>query len=166
MLSQPEAILQAITSSPPNSTALRAANTAFNACIKSGNLLDTPARKYAKSLTQATERIAAQVAILQKERIDQEEVLGNRKERLSGKRVTIKGHFVLSTAEICDKVKAAELETLRRKALSKRCKKAPPLKKRKKAPSKKRKRQATPSEDEAENAEESGSNFSDYITVA
>ena len=80
-LSQPEAILQAITSSPPNSTALRAANTAFNASITGGNPLDTPARKYAKSLTKATERLAAQVAILRKERIDQEKVLGNRKQR-------------------------------------------------------------------------------------
>ena len=65
---RPETILQAITSSPPDSATLRAANTAFNACIAGGNPLDTPARKYAKGLTKATERLAAQVAILRKER--------------------------------------------------------------------------------------------------
>src|SRR5579862_8447381 len=44
-LPRPEAILQAITSSPPDFTVLRAANIAFNASITSGNPLDTPVRK-------------------------------------------------------------------------------------------------------------------------
>ncbi|KAI9760987.1 MAG: hypothetical protein M1840_002158 [Geoglossum simile] len=127
-------------------------------------MFDTPVGKYAKGLTKATEQLAAQVVILRKERIDQEKVLGNRKERISGKRVAIKGHFILTTAEICERVKAAQLETLRKKVPSKKHKKAP-SKKCKKAP-KKRKRQATPSEDEIESTEESDSNFSDCIRIA
>ena len=54
ILSQLEAILEAITSSPPNSIALWVANIVFNANITSGNPLDTLAQKYAKSLTKAT----------------------------------------------------------------------------------------------------------------
>jgi hypothetical protein len=82
--------------------------------------------------------------------------LSKRRRQQSGKRAAIKGHFVLTTAEICDKVKAAELETLRKKAC--------------KGPSQKRKRQATPSEDEVESTEESteesDSSLSDCIMVS
>ena len=109
------------------------------------------ARKYAKGLTKATERLAAQVVILRKERVDHKEALGNRKQRQSGKRAAIKSHFILTTAEIRNKVKAAELETLRKKAS--------------KAPPQKRKRQATPLEDEIESTEESDSSSSDCIMV-
>ncbi|KAI9773651.1 MAG: hypothetical protein M1840_006925 [Geoglossum simile] len=147
-------ILQAITSSPPDSATLRAANTAFNACIDDGNPLDTPARKYAKGLTKATKRLAVQVAILRKERNDQKEVLSKRRKQRSGKKAVIKGHFILTTAEIRDQVIAAELETLHKKA----CKEAP----------KKRKQQVTTLEDEVESVEsteESNSSFSDCIRV-
>ncbi|KAI9760560.1 MAG: hypothetical protein M1840_002398 [Geoglossum simile] len=118
---QPEVILEAITSSPPNSTVLRAAHTAFNTSVTSGNPLDTPTRKYAEGLTKTTERLAAQVAILRKERDNQKEALSKRRKQRSGKRAAIKGHFLLTTAEILEKVEAAELETLRKKA----CKKLP-----------------------------------------
>ncbi|KAI9858094.1 MAG: hypothetical protein M1813_007906 [Trichoglossum hirsutum] len=150
------AILQAITSSPPDSATLQAANTAFNASVMSGNPLDTSTRKYAKGLTKATEQLAAQVAILRKEKNDQKEALSKRRRQRSGKRAVIKGHFVLTTAEIRDKVKAAELEALRKKAC--------------KGPSQKCKRQATPSEDEVESTEESteesDSSLSDCIIVS
>ncbi|KAI9758935.1 MAG: hypothetical protein M1840_003624, partial [Geoglossum simile] len=94
------------------------------------------------------------VAILRKERNDQKEALSKRRKQQSGKRAVIKGHFILTTAEICDQVIAAELETLRKKA----CKGAP----------QKRKWQATTPEDEVESVEsteESDSSFSDCIRV-
>jgi hypothetical protein len=148
--------LEAISSSPPDPLLLRQANATFNSQLVSGNLLDTPAQKYAKNLTSTSERLAAQVAILRKERKDQEEVLKKKQRRQSGKRAAVKGHFVLSTAEIREKVQAAELETARRKA-GKRA-------------TKKRKRQETPSEDEEETAISSSdgeiSDMSDCIAVS
>jgi hypothetical protein len=86
------------------------------------------------SLTSTIEQLAVKVAILRKERKDQEDVLGSRKKRLSGKRMAIQGHFMLSTAEIREKVQKAELETTKRKTTTQQ--------------TRKRKRQKTPSEDE------------------
>ena len=111
-------------------------------------------RSYAKDLTNTTERLAAQVTILRKKRESQNAVLKSRRQR-SGKRSAIKGSFLLSTAEIRDKVIAAENETARKKAL--------------KTTTPKRKRPATPSEDEEESGEEStidsDSSASDCIMV-
>ena len=153
--SNPEHILMPITSSPPNSNALRKSNLVFNSKVTSGEPLDTPLRRYAKGLTNTTERLAVQVAILRKETKEQAAILGSRKKRKTGKRAAIKGHFLLSTTEILDKVGAAELETAQRKAP--------------KAPTRKRKRPVTPPEDEDDSEENSDkeeeSDFSDCIVV-
>jgi hypothetical protein len=154
-LNQQQSLLQAITSSLLDSTLLKQANATFNSQVMNGELLNTPARKYVKNLTRTSERLTAQVAILRKEKKDQELILGKRQERRSGKRAVIKGHFLLTTVEIRDKVKAAELETARMKAS--------------KGSTRKRKRSKTPSEDEEEEEDESkgdsDSDLSDCIVV-
>ncbi|KAI9761176.1 MAG: hypothetical protein M1840_002008 [Geoglossum simile] len=87
----------------------------------------------------------------------QKEILNNRKAKLSGKQMAIKGHLVLSTKEIVEQVKRTEEETMSKK----RSKRAP------KAPQRgcKRKQPKTPSEDEEESSNESKSNVSDCIVV-
>ncbi|KAH0545350.1 hypothetical protein GP486_008455 [Trichoglossum hirsutum] len=144
-----------ITSSPPNPILLKEANTTFNSQIRSGEPLDSPVRRYAKNLIHTSERLAAQIAILRKENKDQELILKKRRKRPSGKRAAMQGHFILSTAEIHDKVLAAELETVQ--------------KKRKKTTTQKRKRQKTPSEDEEEyidsTSDSESSSLSDCIVV-
>ena len=148
--------MQAITSSPPNSLLLKEANATFNSQVLSGRPLDSPARRYATTLTQTSERLATQVTILRKVTKDQEAILNKRRKRQSGKRAVLQGHFILSTAEIRDKVLAAELETASKKASQQR--------------TKKRKRQETPSEDEEDTIELDSdsemSDSSDCIVVA
>ncbi|KAI9763509.1 MAG: hypothetical protein M1840_000462 [Geoglossum simile] len=122
--------------SPPNPTLLKEANAAFNTQVLGGKPLDSPALRHTKNLAHISERLAAQVAILQKENKEQELILKKRKKRPSGKRAAMQGHFILSTAEIRNKVLAAELETARKKS--------------KKTTTRKRKRQETPLEDEEE----------------
>ena len=75
---------------------------------------------------------------------EKEGILGNRRKHQSGKRTVIKGHFILSTEEIYEKVVEAEKETARKKAR----KKQPAHPVHRTQPSRKRKRAATPSEDE------------------
>ena len=86
----------------------------------------------------------------------QECILGKRQERRSGKRAAVKGHFMLTTVEIQEKVLATELETARKKAPQQ--------------PTRKRKRLEKPPKDEEEavdsDSDSKNSNFSDCIVVA
>ncbi|KAI9772338.1 MAG: hypothetical protein M1840_001087 [Geoglossum simile] len=77
--------------------------------------LSSPTRQYALNLTKATEHLSAQVVILRTANKQKEEILGTRKQRLSGKRKVLQGHFILTTSEIRDKVLKAEAETVQRK---------------------------------------------------
>jgi hypothetical protein len=78
-----------------------------------------------------------------------------KRRKQSGKRAAVKGHFMLSTAEIRDNVQEAEKETAR-KAIQ--------------PATRKRKRQETPPEDEKEYIESSSdsgfSDMSDCIVVS
>lgn len=153
---QQQSFLQAITSSPPSSLLLKEANTTFSSQVMSGKPLDSPARRYATTLTQTSECLATQVTILRKVTKDQEAILNKRRKRPSGKRAALQGHFILSTTEIRDKVLAAELETASKRASQQQ--------------TRKRKRQETSSEDEEDTIELSSdseiSDFSDCIMIA
>jgi hypothetical protein len=70
-------------------------------------------------LAGIAENPATQVSILEKHNKMQEEILNNRKTKLSGKRIAIKGHLVLSTKEIVEKVRKAEEEPASKKTGSK-----------------------------------------------
>ena len=141
---KPSLRLPLTTSSPPDREVLRQSNETFKAKVSHGEPLSSPTRQYALDLVKATERLSAQVAILRSENKEKEGILGNRRKHQSGKRTVIKGHFILSTEEIYEKVVEAEKETARKKAR----KKQPAHPVHRTQPSRKRKRAATPSEDE------------------
>ncbi|KAH0538591.1 hypothetical protein FGG08_004841, partial [Glutinoglossum americanum] len=99
---------------------------------------------YAVGLAEMAENLAAQVSILEKQNKSQTALLNGRKAQRSGKRMAIKGHFILSTQEILEEVRKAEEETARKKA----AKNATGASQR----GRKRKRPKTPSEDEEESS--------------
>ncbi|KAI9869311.1 MAG: hypothetical protein M1813_000100 [Trichoglossum hirsutum] len=74
--------------------------------------------------------------------------------------MAIKGHLMLSTKEIIEKVRKAEEETASKKTRSKTGSKAETLRR-----GQKRKRPETPSEDEEESSCDSDSSSSDCIVV-
>ena len=80
-------------------------------------------KQYATSLVATTERLAAQVAILRKEKTEQESILGSRKKKLLSKRAVFQHYFMLSMVEIQAKVVAAELETVQNKTPKRQSKK-------------------------------------------
>ena len=88
------------------------------------------------------ENLATQVSILEKQNKAQMALLNGRKNQRSGKRMAIKGHFILSTKEVLEKVRNAEEETA--------CKKATRNATGTSQRGRKRKRPETPSEDEEE----------------
>ncbi|KAI9767686.1 MAG: hypothetical protein M1840_005558 [Geoglossum simile] len=85
-----------------------------------------------------------------------EEILSNRRKKISGKRMALKGHFVLTMEEILNEVRKAEAETMGRKT---RVKTGTSQR------SRKHKRPETPSEDEKDSSSDDGSNTSDCIVV-
>ncbi|KAI9865350.1 MAG: hypothetical protein M1813_002239 [Trichoglossum hirsutum] len=90
----------------------------------------------------------------------QKTILNNRKTKKSSKRLALKGHFVLTTEEILEKVRKAEEETASRAGSWKTGSKTGASQR-----GKKRKRLETPSEDEEESSCNSNSDASDCIVV-
>ena len=106
-----------LTSSPIDGNAVHLANVALNALVDSGELFNTPAKRYIKCLSRSSERLRAANSILQKQNEDMHQVLSQRKERLSGKRMVIKGQHLLSVIEMRDGVLKAQEATRKRKAV-------------------------------------------------
>jgi hypothetical protein len=104
-----------ITSSPPDSTSLHTANIALNQLVATRKPLHTPARKYVNRLANTAERQHAEISILRRERDELRQVLSARKERLSGKRLILKGKSVVTSWEIQMAIAAKEKETVDRK---------------------------------------------------
>ncbi|KAI9865713.1 MAG: hypothetical protein M1813_002171 [Trichoglossum hirsutum] len=113
------------------------------------------------------ENLATQVSILEKQNKAQMAILNSRGTKRSGKRMAAKGHFLLSTKEVLEKVREAEEETVRKKAT--KAAKATGNATEASQRSKKRKRPETPSEDEEESScssiSDSDTDFSDRIVV-
>jgi hypothetical protein len=143
---------------------LRQLNTVFKNKVLSCPL-SSPTRQYALNLTKATEHLAAQVTILRTANKNKEEVLGTRKQRLSGKRKVLQGHFMLTTMEIRDKVLEAEAET---EAAKRRPAKRKPQPSQPRRPAKRRKAQPPPEEpeDTPEESSDNESTVSECIAVA
>ena len=76
--------------------------------IENAEPLPTRTRKFVQCLTTAAERLYTHTLILQDRTKEQEALLAARKQQLSGKRLVIKGKFLLSTAEIHTEVVDAE----------------------------------------------------------
>ena len=133
--------------------ALKQSTKEFKSKVSQGLPLSSPSRQYAVGLAEIAENLATQVSILEKHNKMQEAILNNQKIKKSGKRMALKGHFILSTKEILEKIRKAEEETARRSktTTSRR--------------GQKRKRPETPSEDEEESSCDGDSNASDCIVV-
>ena len=99
-----------VTSSPPDAMVLRSTNAAFNEALLNASL-STPIRKHGRRLSGVAEQLQAENTILRHENRELKELIHTRKERLSGKRVILKGHMVVSTEELYQKLAEAERAT-------------------------------------------------------
>ena len=105
---------QVLTSSPSDFTILQAANTVLNRMVDAAPL-PTPARKFVRCLTSASEKLYTRTSILQERTQAQEALLAKRKEREAVKRSLIKGKFLLSTPEIHAEKVASERNSKRKR---------------------------------------------------
>jgi hypothetical protein len=113
------------TSSPPDPTTLQSTNQAFLAEIFNTDIA-TLIKTQVRRLTSMTERLQVDVTILQKEMKEVKEVHGQRKERQSGKHITLKDRPVVSSEEVAKALEASEKATKAKKkaAIRNRRKKA------------------------------------------
>jgi hypothetical protein len=100
-------------SSPPDVSVLQQANSVLRASLGSGTSLNTPLRKYITKLADGAEQLATTHKINKCETDKLRSVIKMRKKRKKGKRVVLKGHFHISTAELRDAVIQAEKDTKR-----------------------------------------------------
>jgi hypothetical protein len=71
----------------------------------------TPVRQYIRKLALGTEQLRAQSIVHQHNANNLRSIIKKRTTRKKGKRVALKGHFYISTQELCDAVVAAEKDT-------------------------------------------------------
>jgi len=103
-----------VNSSPPNETTLRAANELLNSTMDSRTIPSTPVRQYIRKLTTGSEQLQARSIVHQHDANNLRSIIKKRSTRIKGKRVVLKGHFHISTQELCDAVVEAENDTKRR----------------------------------------------------
>jgi hypothetical protein len=108
-----------LDSSPPTGTGLRQATSFINRVVNESNIA-SPAKRYISRARAALERTHSKNILLQQENVEARALLRVRKERKTGKRVTIKGKFVFNTQEILEVVEKAEAEAAKKKAKNKR----------------------------------------------
>jgi hypothetical protein len=100
-----------VNSSPLNETTLRVANELLNSTIQARTDITTPVRQYIKKLTARTKQLQAQSIVYQHDANNLRSIIKKRTTRTKGKRVVLKGHFHISTQELCDVVVEAEKAT-------------------------------------------------------
>lgn len=110
-----------VDSSPLNITVLEKANQLLNSTIANSTTIATPVRQYIRKLASRAEQLQAKSIVYQHDANNLRLILKKRTTRKKGKRVVLKGHFHISTQDLCDKVIAAEKET--KKQAAKRSKK-------------------------------------------
>lgn len=103
-----------VNSSPPDEEMLRTANSLFNSAINSRTVPTTPVRQYIRQLAAGTEQLRARSIVHQHDANNLRSIIKKRKTRIQGNRVVLKGHFHISTQELCDAVVEAEKATKRR----------------------------------------------------
>jgi hypothetical protein len=114
----------------------------------------TLVRQYIQKLTVETEQLRAYSIIHQHDAENLRSILKKRKTCTIGKRVALKGHFLVSTQELCDIVKEAEKGTKERAS------------KRRKTKAKKKVKESKTEEDiEEETEDDSESEIGDCIIV-
>jgi len=100
-----------ITSSPPDPAALYSSNQALKQVLETQETLHTPVRHYISRLSNMTEKLRAHLTIAEETKNQLESVLSARKERASGKRLVLKGQFIVSRADIQKAIAEAEATT-------------------------------------------------------
>ena len=100
-----------ITSSPPDAIVLQSANHALNELIGVRPEIPSPVQGYVRRLTHTTERLHAENSILKYNYQELHTVVSARKERLTGKKVVLKGRNLVSTEKIHKAVVECELAT-------------------------------------------------------
>ena len=108
-----------ITSSPPDGIVLRRMNPAFKDALMNADLA-SPLQNHARRLSGVAEHLHAENSILRHENMELKQLINKRKERMSEKRLILKGKVIVSTEEICQKLAMAEQMTKEWK--NKRCK--------------------------------------------
>ena len=103
-----------LNSSPPPPATLRSSNLAFLTSLETSTL-DCQSKTHIRRLSGIAERLQAENHILGKELDEIKGVQAKRKERVSGKRVILKGKFVVSTEEIQKALEEAEQATSSKK---------------------------------------------------
>jgi len=111
-----------VNSSPPDEATLRTANKLLTSTIESRTAPSTPVRQYIRKLAAGTEQLRAQSIVHQHDANNLRSIIKKRTTRKKGKRVVLKGHFHISTQELCDAVVEAEKAT-KKQAKKKRKKK-------------------------------------------
>jgi hypothetical protein len=102
-----------VNSSPPDATILRKANELLNSTIDDHITITTPVRQYIRKLTTGSEQLRARSIVHQHDANNLRSIIKKRTTRTKGKRVVLKGHFHISTQELCDAVVEAEKATKR-----------------------------------------------------
>jgi hypothetical protein len=100
-----------VNSSPPDETNLRTANQLLNATMECCTMPSTPVRQYVQKLTAGTEQLRARSIVHQHDANNLRSIIKKPATRKKGKRVILKGHFHISTQELCDAVIEAEKST-------------------------------------------------------
>ncbi|KAK6591848.1 hypothetical protein H4I96_12125 [Botrytis cinerea] len=100
-----------VNSSPPDVAILQTANNLLNSTIENDTTLSTPVRQYIRKLTTGTEQLRARSIVHQHDANNLRSIMKKRTTRTKGKRVVLKGHFNISTQELCDAVVEAEKAT-------------------------------------------------------
>ena len=103
-----------LTSSPPDGTVLRNTNTIFKEEL-SNTTLASPVKRHARQLSRVAEKLHAENSILRHENLELKQLINKRKERMSGKRLILKGKVIISTEEVHRKLIEAESATKTRK---------------------------------------------------
>jgi len=105
-----------LRSSPPNSTELRQANDLLRSELKKKTALLSPARQYNERVQTLGEIALSDNVILRKRLADAEALLTARKQRKSSKRIKLKDTYVLSTQEMLEIAKQAEVQAYHKKS--------------------------------------------------
>jgi len=110
-----------VTSSPPDGTLLRTTNVVFNEALSNATLA-TPIQKHGQRLSGVAEHLHTENSILRCENTELKQLVNKWKERMSGKRLILKGRIIVSTEEVYQKLTEAEKMTRERKTKKRKTK--------------------------------------------
>lgn len=106
-----------LNSSPPDGTELRQATSLLITTMQACAELPSPGKRFTERMTRAFEAASSENVTLRKHVKEQAELLHARKARKKGKRVALKGRFVLSTQVLLDIARSAEAESPKKSTL-------------------------------------------------